>query len=47
MKAEKKFFLNRADNFFLDITSDTSKTFTLVGFQRYKRFLKNITGGKA
>ena len=45
--AEKKFFLTRAGNFFLSIASQISKTHNTASFQRYKGFLKNITGGEA
>lgn len=44
--AEKKFFLVRADNFFLYIALENSKTFATASFQQYKEFLKNITGGE-
>ena len=44
--AEKKFFLELADNFFQNTSTKTSKSTTTVEFARYEGFLTNITGGE-
>lgn len=47
IKAEKKFFLVRADKFFQNITFTIGKPFAITKFHEYKGFLKNVTGGEA